>query len=312
MDASLQAFLNDRYKAKLFVNEPDGESDLHVLTDTLLHPIPPFMSIVMPIFNQEDIIYKNLSSIVEMTTATPYELILIIDKCSDNTETVVMKWVSEVSPTPLLTRILVVRSNLPLFETAADNVGFLCAKGEFCLELQADMEMTQRGYNEALLEPFRKVPNIIAVSGRCCHSFDGKIGIGKLGNLVEKSLEELPFINRNLFYMSQTVNRGPILIHMKKLQELRYLDERNFFQEYCDHDLFCRALFQKGWICGYRPIDFLSLIKDGSMRKPRDPLNQEAYTAKKAATHGGKNGFFWKTFPMFPPATGVTAIRLTV
>lgn len=312
MDVALETFLNDRYKAKILINEPEGESDLHVLTHTILRANSPFISIVMPIFNQEDIIYKNLSSIVEMTTTTPYELILIIDKCSDDTETVVMKWVSEVSPNPLITRILVIRSNIPLFETAADNVGFLCAKGEFCLELQADMEMTQRGYNEALLEPFRKVPNIIAVSGRCCHSFDIKLGIGKLGHLVEKSLSELPHIDPNLFYISQTVNRGPILIHMKKLQELKYLDERNFFQEYCDHDLFCRALLQRGWICGYRPIEFTSLEKNGSMRKPRDPLNQEVYAAKKVATNGGRNGFFWKTYPLFPPATSITAIRLTV
>ena len=308
MDTALEVFLNDRYKAKVLVNEPEGESDLHVLRNTLLRTDAPVLSIIMPIFNQAEIIEQNLSSVVNMTTGTLYELILVIDRCSDDTEAIVMKWVNEVSH-PLITRMLVIRSDLPLFETAADNIGFLCARGEYCLELQADMEMTQRGYNEALLEPFQKVPDVIAVSGRCCHSFDITQGIGKLGHLVETPLSELSHIDPNLFYISQTVNRGPLLLHRQKLKELGYLDERNFFQEYCDHDLFCRALVQKGWICGYRPMEFISLIKDGSMRKSRDALNQEVYERKKAATKDSRDGFFWKVSPSYPP-TGLSVVRL--
>jgi len=309
MNTALEAFLNDRYKAKVLVNEPEGESDLHVLRNTLLRADAPVLSIIMPIFNQAELIEQNLNSVVNMTTGTLYELILVIDRCSDDTEAIVMKWVNEVSH-PLITRMLVIRSDLPLFETAADNIGFLCARGEYCLELQADMEMTQRGYNEALLEPFQKVPDVIAVSGRCCHSFDITQGIGKLGHLVETPLSELSHIDPNLFYISQTVNRGPLLLHRQKLKELGYLDERNFFQEYCDHDLFCRALVQKGWICGYRPMEFISLIKDGSMRKPRDALNQEVYDRKKAATKDSKDGFFWKVSPSYPP-TGLSVVRLS-
>jgi len=311
MNTDLEGIINNRYKLGVFINHPEEPSDIHVLFDVTLGSAKAIMSVVMPIFNQEEIIERNLRSILEMTTDTPYEFILVIDRCADDTESAVLRWAATVksSEYPLVTRILVMRSNLPLFETTADNVGFLCAQGEFCLEIQADMEMVQKGYNMKLLEPFTKIPNLIAVSGRCCHSFNNSQGIGKLGHLVEKPLSELPHIDSTLFYISQTVNRGPLLLHRPKLKEMGYLDERNFFQEFCDHDLFCRALLYKGWICGYRPIDFISLVKDGSMRKPRDALNQEMYDRKKAATKGSKEGFFWKVSPAYPP-TKIMAVRL--
>lgn len=312
MSTDLEALLNNRYKSGVFINHPEEPSDIHVVFHETLQSVKPIMSVIMPIFNQEEIIERNLRSILEMTTDTLYEFILVIDRCSDDTESAVLRWATTVhsSEHPLVTRILIVRSNLPLFETTADNVGFLCAQGQYCLEIQADMEMVQKGFNMKLLEPFMKIPNVIAVSGRCCHSFDITQGIGKLGDLVETPLSELSHIDPNLFYISQTVNRGPLLLHRQKLKELGYLDERNFFQEYCDHDLFCRALVQKGWICGYRPMEFISLIKDGSMRKPRDALNQDVYDRKKAATKDSRDGFFWKVSPSYPP-TGLSVVRLS-
>lgn len=303
MSTELEAMLNNRYVSGVFINHPEEPSDIHVVFHETLQSVKPIMSVIMPIFNQEEIIERNLRSILEMTTDTPYEFILVIDRCSDDTESAVLRWATTVhsSEYPLVTRILIVRSNLPLFETTADNVGFLCAQGQYCLEIQADMEMVQKGYNMKLLEPFVKIPNVIAVSGRCCHSFDITQGIGKLGDLVEKPLSELPHVDPGAFYIDQTCNRGPLLLHTEKLRELGYLDERNFFQDYCDHDLFCRALLQKGWICGYRPIEFDAPLKDGSNRKPKDPLNQEYYQLKKEKTQGGRNGFFWKVSPSHPP-----------
>ena len=40
---------------------------------------------------------------------------------------------------------------------------------------------------------------------------------------------------------------------------LRYLDEVNYFLETSDHDLFARAYVERGWICGYVPIDFIKI-----------------------------------------------------
>ena len=156
-------------------------------------------------------------------------------------------------------------SYLPLFETKCDNIGFRCSTGIYCLEIQADMNMTEMGYNLQLTKPFHILDNVIAVSGRCAHNLYNGYGIGKLGERVENTLEELN-IERNLFYVFETCNRGPLLIHKAKLEELGFLDEENYFLDDSDHDLMIRAYLSKGYICGYVPIDFHAPLQLGSTR----------------------------------------------
>jgi hypothetical protein len=131
--------------------------------------------------------------------------------------------------------------------------------------------------------------HIIGISGRCCHSFDETNGIGKLGLDITKQL--LPNIDQNAYYIGETCNRGPLLLHNSKLKELGYLDEVNYFLDNSDHDLFARAYFLKNWICGYVPIEFCSPLENGSTRKPRDYNNEKYYRIKKESTQNGINGF---------------------
>jgi hypothetical protein len=112
-------------------------------------------------------------------------------------------------------------------------------------------------------------------------------GIGKLGVAVENPIH--PSIDRRMFYIYETCNRGPLLLDREKLRELGYLDERNYFLDYSDHDLFARAYAYKQWICGYRPIEFSSPIANGTTRKERDALNTYWYTYRKSVCTG--NGF---------------------
>jgi hypothetical protein len=130
------------------------------------------------------------------------------------------------------------------------------------------MEMTEQGYNIELEKPFKMFENIIAVSGRCAHNlFDGR-GYGKLGEAVEQKLENLE-IQRGVFYSFETCNRGPLLLHRGKLEELGFLNETDFFLDNSDHDLMARAFLERQYMCGYVPIEFSSLIQDGSTRNTK-------------------------------------------
>jgi len=240
----------------------------------------PFFSVVMPVHNQARIIRRNVQSVLEMTTDRPYEFILVVDACSDGTEKILQEWLSNVAPNGLLTSVTLVISDDPLFETAADNVGFRLSAGDYLLEIQADMTMTEPGYNMRLLQPFLLDPTIVGVSGRCCHTFDGWHGVGKLGTFVNTPVTQLPNVDRKHYYMSQTCNRGPLLLDHAKTRELGYLDEVHYFLNNSDHDFFLRALLQRGYRCAYVPIDFESPLEYGSTRKPRDAKNQAAYTVK--------------------------------
>ena len=249
----------------------------------------PFFSIVIPIHNQSEIIETNIRSIFKHTTEKTYELILILDSCSDNTEETIKNMlknmlVAHSFPT-LLTNVLVLKSMIPLFETTCDNLGFICSRGEYILEIQADMEMTESGYNMTLLTPFTIFSDIIGVSGRCCCDFRLIQGIGKVGESMGEPLS--PNIQRGVFYVGETCNRGPLLLERFKLSQLGFLDEKNYFLDNSDHDLFARAYVQKTWICGYVPIELNSPLKNGSTRKPRDSVNQLRYDYKKSKCHGG-------------------------
>ena len=223
-------------------------------------------SIVTPVYNQEAIIVKNINSFINYTLGN-FEIILILDFCSDNTEKNIVSFLNKYNNTKsnLIQITIYKTTKKPLFETKCDNIGFKMAKGKYCLEIQADMEMTELGYNLHLTKPFKILDNVIAVSGRCAHNIFRRGGVGKLGTEVCKSVKQLG-IDKNTFYVYETCNRGPLLIDTKKLMELDYLDEEHYFLDNSDHDLMLRAYLQKKYICGYVPIDFLSPLENGSTR----------------------------------------------
>ena len=228
----------------------------------------------------------------------PYELILIVDACEDETEENVMSFCSGARAF-FLQRITVIKSVTPLFETTCDNIGFRLAQGRFLLEIQADMLMTEPDYNLTLTKPFLKYSEVIGVSGRCCHSLDSKHIIGRGDHAINLSVEELG-INRNWFYVHETCNRGPLLLDRTKVATLGYLDEQNFVLDSSEHDLFARAR-ARGWVCGYVPINFSSPAEDGSTRKPRNAINMEFLAMRRARSNGGYLGEFMKTYSRSEP-----------
>jgi glycosyltransferase involved in cell wall biosynthesis len=238
-------------------------------------------SIVIPVFNQEDIIVDNLKSIIN-NTLTNFEILIILDYCFDNTEKKILNFLESYENTKDdFIQIKIFKNELiPLFETKCDNIGFKNSVGKYCLEIQADMKMTELGYNLHLTKPFNLFKNIIAVSGRCSHNLYSGGGIGKLGVSIEKTLRELN-INKNKFYVFDTCNRGPLLLDREKLEELNFLDEENYFLNDSDHDLMARAYLQKKYICGYVPIDFEAPLDVGSTRNTKTYNLCEEYFINK-------------------------------
>jgi glycosyltransferase involved in cell wall biosynthesis len=223
-------------------------------------------SIVTPIYNQEQIIVKNLLSVIEHTLDN-FEIILILDYCFDATEKNIINFFDtyQNKKDNFISLKIFKNTEKPLFETKCDNIGFKNAVGKYCLEIQADMEMTETGYNLHLTKPFEILNNVIAVSGRCAHYLFDHNGVGKLGGLIEKNIEDLK-VEKNKFYVLETCNRGPLLLDRKKLAELNYLNEEDYFLDDSDHDLMARAYLEKKLICGYVPINFKAPLVNGSTR----------------------------------------------
>jgi len=240
-------------------------------------------SVVMPVHNQGLIIRRNLEALVHCTKGS-YEIIMILDSCDDNTKDVVLAFFD--GPNDFLGRVIIIESDVPLFETVCDNIGFRLGRGKWFLEIQADMMMTEPGYNLRLSLPFTLYPEVFAVSGRCCHSLDQREIIGRGGMDIQRRVDELG-LDRNTFYVHEVCNRGPLLLDADKVRSLGYLDEINFYLDYSEIDMILRAHDVKGWISGYVPIDFDSPLSDGSTRKPRDALNTYILDKRKARCTGG-------------------------
>lgn len=288
---TLEEKLNNRYIDNIFINNPipyDKKSKLEIILDKKYNDEIPYFSIVTPIYNQEKIISKNIESVINNVTEKNFEIILIIDACSDDTKKILLSFFQNPLNNKLLTNILIIESKIPLFETSADNVGFYASRGDYIIEIQADMNIKEKGFNMKLLTPFLKLDNVIGISGRCCH--DLSVINGK-GNIIDNiNLKEAyKNICKNSFYIAETCNRGPLILDRSKLIEMNYLDEKNYFLDNSDHDLFVRAFVQKGYICGHISVDFDAPLVDGSTRKPRDELNQKVLNYKRSVCE--KNGF---------------------
>lgn len=258
-------------------------------------------SIVTPIYNQECIICTNLKSVL-VNTLGNYEIILIIDGCTDNSEDKVVKLFEKLitdNKVPLgLKKLTILRQPTGVYETSCDNLGFIVSEGTYIVEIQADMKMITLGYNILLSRPVRAGlcdNKVFMVSGRASHNITtkmkGLIGKGKMSKLVDKPLH-IEYNEMNKFYVNATICRGPLLIVNDKLMEMGYLDEHNFVQGNDDIDLSLRAYFEKGWVVGYYPIEFYAPLANSSMQK-----NKKIKTAYKddyfeMRKNRGNGGFF--------------------
>lgn len=247
--------------------------DIEIVRETTYREGVPVFSIVMPIHNQGTIIYDVITKIFIHTQGL-YDVFFILDGCTDNSRDEVLRAMTRIPKG--VCNITVVSNPTGIFETSCDNLGFVNARGKYIVEIQADMQIQTVGYNILLAMPLEIYSDLVAVSGRCCHTLTSPTqGVGKLGNRAEQP-HNIPFDMYNQIYLSHTVNRGPLVLRRSMLEELGYLDERNFVLGDDEHDLFYRAWTQKQWRTAFYPIEVYSPLSWGSTRKSR-PAHVQAY-----------------------------------
>lgn len=125
------------------------------------------ISVVMPVFNQEDRIDTVLTALVHCMSL-PFELIIINDCSSDGSALAIESFLTHLlaGPPKLLVRFLFVDNTEPKYETACDALGFGLSTGKFLLEIQADMVLEQVGFDAKLLRALETYDDILMVSGR--------------------------------------------------------------------------------------------------------------------------------------------------
>ena len=220
-------------------------------------------SIILTVHNKEWLIGQVVEGIV-LNTTEPYELMVIIDGCTDNSEEVVRE---TLSGTPVRVKYFHAPN---VFETKANNIGLKAARGDKVIIVQDDMVIKEKGWNKRLEKPFRAFDDVFAVTSRTAHNWTINPNSQHLG--MEEDLDynwcdilehcdhagRQQVLDRDTFAVRCSVNRGPLMIDREDLEKLGYLDEAFAPQDMDDHDLCYRAYKELGKVVGAYWIDYQS------------------------------------------------------
>jgi glycosyltransferase involved in cell wall biosynthesis len=228
-------------------------------------------SIVLTVHNKEWLIDKVIEGII-LNTTEPYELIVVIDGCTDNSEKVI--W-DTLSGTPVDRKFIYAPD---VFETTANNLGMKIAKGDKIIIVQDDMIIKEKGWNVRMEKPFKAFDDVFAVTSRTAHNWVFNTNTQHLG--MEEDLDTCwcdivdhvdhadrkQGLPRDVFAVRCSVNRGPLMIDHEDLKKLNYLDEAFAPQDMDDHDLCYRAYKELGKVVGAYWIDYESEDSWGGTR----------------------------------------------
>jgi len=232
-------------------------------------------SIILTVHNKEWMINQVLSGIVSNTEGD-YELIVVLDGCTDKSFDVVEDFFYGKDINHLIA------TTPDVFETKANNVGLRSAKGEYVIIVQDDMIIREKGWNVRMQKPFDTFDDVFAVTARTAHNWVFNPNTQHLG--MEEDLNncwsdicfhtdhaERSTIPRDVFAVRNSVNRGPLMIDHEVLKKLDYLDEKFSPQDMDDHDLCHRAYKDLGKVCGCYWIDVESKDEWGGTRVDGSP-----------------------------------------
>jgi hypothetical protein len=267
--------------------------------------IAPRQAICIPTFNHEQCILETLSCLLT-SISCPSELIVLDDGSEDRTVELVTSFLKSAGSNCLVEAI-VLRNDVPIFETACDNICFNLAAAPYVIEVQADIFIRHPGFDMAFHRALDE--GAASVSGRCGHAFNllatprSRIGavmarhvrrllkapmyVGLAGENVETG-DISTWLGKR--YSCETVNRGPWALLKSDLETFGYLDERHFFLGSDDHDFHRRAYAGGKRRPYYVPVQIRSPLKHGASRWQRTGLNREVYE-DLAATRRGSPAF---------------------
>lgn len=122
-------------------------------------------SIILTIHNKDWMIREVVEGICKNTIGN-YELIVVIDGCTDNTESVVLETLKNKN----IDFKLIFAPDV--FETKANNLGLKIAQGDKVIIVQDDMIIKEHGWNQRMQKPFDKFDDVFAVTSRTAHDWE--------------------------------------------------------------------------------------------------------------------------------------------
>ena len=215
---------------------------------------------------------RNVLSGIKENTLSNYELVAVLDGCSDDSESILDQFILE-NPSIKVKKLFAD----DVFETKSNNIAARASEGDFIAIVQDDMVITESGWDTRMLTPFSKFDDVFSVTARTSHNW--------IINPESKHLDlERPPLGvwsdillhvdhahrnnteRDIFEIRDSSNRGPLMINHEDFEKLNYLDESFAPLDMDDHDLHYRAMKELGKVTGLFWIDFISEDRWGGTR----------------------------------------------
>ena len=272
--------------------EPHPFTDFFKCTYSNLNEQIPTISIVVPVFNQENAIIDNLKKIIK-SVVNSYEFIIVDDASTDKSLFLINDFFTKNKINGI-----VISTNIPVYETASDNVGFALSRCEYILEIQSDMIINDHGFDQRMINASSH-PGVGTVSGRLGNSWnfllsEKKRFLNKLffyTNYFSYSfgrISEKLFIPKDIysksdydqFILLDSNARGPWLIKKSFFNQFGLLDSNRFYQGNCDHE-FNYRLSIYGYKACYIPVNMYSKYVDNTGLKKRKGLNLKIFNYYK-------------------------------
>ena len=141
--------------------------------------LDPEVTFIVPVFDQESVIWCQLESIIQ-NSSLRFELIVINDKSIDNTHGEICRFFTEKFSGRIKNENFISATyykNLwPWFETRCDDFCIRKAKSEVIIEIQADMLIRHKGFDDILKSALESNSRLCAISARGTHPFSDIFG----------------------------------------------------------------------------------------------------------------------------------------
>ena len=230
-------------------------------------------SIILTVHNKGFLLNNSLERIKKLTKGF-FELIIVIDGCTDNSEEIATTFKNTNKNFPI--QILFADD---VFETKANNLGMKAASGDYIIIIQDDMLVNEEGWNLRLTKPFSEFSDVFGVTANCAHNwiFNPKskhiLMNENLNNCRSDVLIDVDHsgkhwgLQRDVFAVRDSANRGPLALNHQDLKTMDYLDEIFSPLDMDDHDLCYRVKKRLNKVVGCYWIDFISDFAWGGTRE---------------------------------------------
>ena len=230
------------------------------------------ISCLLTIHDKEWLIERVVKGLIDNFSELINEFIIVFDGCKDNSEQIVRNCLIDLSNI----KIIYLYAN-DVFETRANNIGLKHVTNPYVIMIQDDIIVTEKHFDKRMLQPFIVFDDVFAVTAQTTHNnyFDGNTFF-HIDSINNPNRAE-PHASRDIFYIREISNRGPLMYDVRDLQKLNFLDENFAPYSYDDHDISYRARKELNKVSGLYWIGYISKPEWGTSRIKNQTISQQSH-----------------------------------